>query len=432
MKTIKKELIINKLNKLPEELLHVIFLARNLAKIQKVGVYLVGGFVRDLLLGKENFDLDIVVEKEGIDFAYKLSRILDAHIIKHRAFGTATITKKDGLKIDISTSRREFYPESAALPVVSKGKIEDDLFRRDFTINAMACHIDFEKFGQFVDVTGGLEDLKQGRIRFLHENSFIDDPTRIIRAVRFKQRFGFRIDENTLRSIRGAKKLKMLEKVQKHRIRDEILLIFKERDPYRILNRLKQVYNLTFIDSHIKFSKELRSRFNSIDRACGWFEGSFPQRRELDINLMDLIVFLAPLKLRALKQFVSKYAFHRKDTKRIISFKKNFSKVDKKLSKKELSAIRLHNILHPLSYEVILLALVMTKKQKTRQRIKDYFLKHHHKKISITGDDLLSMGVKPGPKFRKIFQAVFRKKINAEIHTRDEELALVKKIINKK
>ncbi|MFC1646629.1 polynucleotide adenylyltransferase, partial [Candidatus Omnitrophota bacterium] len=161
MKIVNKELIIKRLNRLPPELLHVIFLSRNLAKIQKVGVYLVGGFVRDLILGVENFDLDIVVEKDGIEFAYKLSRILDAHVLKHRAFGTATITTKDGLKIDIATCRKEFYPEPAVLPVVSKGSIEDDLFRRDFTINAMACHIDFERFGQFVDILGGLEDLKK-------------------------------------------------------------------------------------------------------------------------------------------------------------------------------------------------------------------------------------------------------------------------------
>ncbi|MBL7197851.1 MAG: CCA tRNA nucleotidyltransferase [Candidatus Omnitrophica bacterium] len=428
---IKKESIIKQLNKLPSKLLHVIFLSRNLAKIQKVGVYLVGGFVRDLLLGVENFDLDIVVEKDGIDFAYKLSRILDAHVVKHRAFGTATITKKDGLKIDIATSRKEFYPAPAALPIVSKGSIEDDLFRRDFTINAMACHIDFEKFGQFVDISGGLKDLKEGRIRFLHEGSFIDDPTRIIRAVRFEQRFKFRIDSKTLRFIKQAEKLKMLEKVQKHRNRDEIILIFKERDPYRILRRFKQIYNLTFIDKNIKLSKDFKRIFSSIDKTCIWFQNNFSQRRSLDIWLMYLIVFLHPLSLKLLQQFLNTYAFYRGDTKRIISFKKEFSKIDNNLSKKKLSVIRSHNILHSLSYEVIILVSVMSKSQKTKQRIKDYFLRHHHKKLSITGDDLLSLGIEPGPKFRKIFQMVFRKKINDKIHTREEELEFVKKIINR-
>ncbi|MFC1708530.1 CCA tRNA nucleotidyltransferase [Candidatus Omnitrophota bacterium] len=428
---IKKELIVKKLNKLPAQLSNIIFLSRNLAKIQKVGVYLVGGFVRDILLGVDNFDLDIVVEKDGIDFAYKLSRVLDAHVIKHRAFGTATITTKEGLKIDLTTSRREFYPEPAVLPVVSEGTIEDDLFRRDFTINAMACHIDFEKFGEFVDISGGLKDLRAGCVRFLHERSFIDDPTRIIRAVRFEQRFRFSIDKKTLGFIKQAKKFNMLEKVQKHRIRDEIVLIFKEPDAYKVLNRLKQIYNLTFIEKSVKLNKDLKHSFNAIDKACIWFQGNFPQRRSLDIWLMYLIVFFQSLGLRSLNNFISKYAFHRGDSKRIISFKKNFSKINGRLSRKNLSAIKLHKILHSLSYEVVILALAMSGKKKAKFKIRDYFLRHHHKKICITGDDLLSLGVKPGPRFRQIFQIVFRKKINAEIHTREEELALVRKIIKK-
>lgn len=428
---IKKELIIKKLNQLPPELLNVIFLARNLAKIQKVGVYLVGGFVRDLLLGVDNFDLDIVVEKEGIDFAYKLSRVLNATVIKHRAFGTATITTKDGLKVDIATSRREYYPEPTALPIVSAGAIEDDLHRRDFTINAMACHIDFEKFGQFVDISGGLADLKSKLIRFLHEKSFIDDPTRIIRAIRFEQRFRFHIDTKTLSFIKKAKGLKALEKVQKHRIRDEILLIFKEPDPYKILSRLKQIYNLTFIEKNLKLSKDLRIKFGSIDKTCAWFQSSFPERRIPDIWLMYLMVFLMPLDLKRLNQFLDKYAFLRGDAKRIISFKKEFSKVDSYLSRDKLSAIKLHNILHRLSYEVIILALAISKIPQTKLHIKDYFLKHHHKKLEITGDDLLCLGLKPGPKFKQIFQTVFRQKMNGKIHTREEELELVKKIINK-
>ncbi len=432
MKNIDKGEIIKKLDKLPPELLNVIFLSRNLARIQKVGVYLVGGFVRDLLLGAENFDLDIVVEKDGIDFAYKLSRILNGHVVKHRAFGTATITTRDGLKIDVATSRSEYYPEPAALPVVNKGSIEDDLSRRDLTINAMACHIDFEKFGQFVDISGGLRDLRKKRIKFLHENSFIDDPTRIIRAVRFEQRFKFRLDKKTINFIKKAKKLKMLEKVQKHRIRDEIVLIFKEPCPYRILSRLKRLYNLTFIDKNIRPNRDMGKVFSSINKASIWFQVNLPERRSLDIWLMHLMAFLGPIKLKNLNRFINKYAFHRGDGKRIMSFKKYFPRIENKLSRKEVSAATLHSILYPLSYEVTMLSMAISRKKMVKQRIKDYFLRHHHKKISITGDDLLSLGVKPGPRFREIFQAVFKKKINGQIHTREEELALVKKIINKK
>jgi tRNA nucleotidyltransferase (CCA-adding enzyme) len=424
--------MINKLNNLPSELLNVIFISRNLAKIENVGVHLVGGFVRDLLLGVENLDLDIVVEKDGIGFAHKLSRILDAPLVKHKAFGTATITKKDGLKIDIATCRKESYPKPAALPVVENGTIEDDLLRRDFTINAMACHIDFETFGQFVDVAGGLSDLKLHRVRFLHEKSFIDDPTRIIRAVRFEQRFKFNIDKNTLYFIKQAKKLLMLEKVQKHRIRDELILLFKEKDSYTALKRLKQIYNISFIEDNIKLGRNLNSAFKKATKACFWFQTNFSERRTLDIWLVHFIIFLYHLSLRRLKKFIEKYAFHRGDAKRILVFRNEFGKVDTKLSKQILTPMGVHNILHQLSYEVILLILAMSDSRVTQQRVKDYLVKHHHKRLDITGDDLLSLGVEPGPKFRNIFQAVFREKINGNINNREEELEFVKKIINKK
>lgn len=428
---IKKDIIISRLNKLPKSLQNIIFLARDLAKEQNMDVYLVGGFVRDLILGVKNFDLDIVVEKDGIDFAYKLSSKLDASIVKHRAFGTATITKKDGFKIDIATCRKEFYPQPAALPLVSQGSIQNDLFRRDFTINAMACHIDFKNFGQLLDLFGGLRDLKEGRICFLHENSFIDDPTRIIRAIRFEQRFGFNIDRKTLYFIKLAKKLKMLELVQKHRIRDELILIFKEKRPYKILKRLRQIYNLNFIDKNIVLRSNLKRVFYNLDKTCFWFENYFPHRRKLDIWLMYLMAFLYPLRLRSLRVLLKKYAFHSGQVKRIISFKKEFAKIDKNLSKEKLSIIKLHSLLHHLSYEVIILAFIFSKKQKTKQRIKEFFLKYHQKKLIITGDDLLSLGIKPSPEFKKIFKEVFRAKINGKIHSREEELSFVKKIINR-
>ncbi|MDD5617839.1 MAG: hypothetical protein PHG69_01990 [Candidatus Omnitrophica bacterium] len=429
---LNKDSIIKRIHSLSPQLQRIIFVCRDLAKNEKVDVYLVGGFVRDLLLGVGNFDLDIVVEKEGIGFASKLSKILDAQLVKHKDFGTATVTQKDGLKIDIATSRKEFYPEPAALPLVRQGDIGDDLLRRDFTINSIACHIDYDKFGQLVDVCGGLKDLQKGRIRFLHENSFIDDPTRIIRAVRFEQRFGFKIEKDTLKFIKQAKNLKMLEIVQKHRTRDELILIFKERDPYKVLNRLRKVYNLTFIHKDVKLDKKLKKTFCEIDKACEWFKNSFPGRRNIDIWLTYFIILLYRLDLKTLQNFLRQYAFHRGDTKRIISFKKQFVKIDRKLSSKNLSAVKLNDITSPLSYEVIMLVLAVSKNKLTKNRIRDFFIKHHHKKLAITGNDLLVLGVKPGPEFKNIFRKIFLARINGEVCGRQEEIELARKIIKNK
>ncbi|MDD5355517.1 MAG: hypothetical protein PHY56_03180, partial [Candidatus Omnitrophica bacterium] len=312
------------------------------------------------------------------------------------------------------------------------GNIQDDLLRRDFTINAIACHIDFEKFGQLVDVCCGIKDLKKGHVRFLHEKSFVDDPTRIIRAVRFEQRFGFEIEEQTLSFIKQAKKMGMLEKVQKHRTRDELILIFKENNPYGLLERLKYIYNLTFIHEGIRFNAKFKKLFYGIDKACSWFRDNFPNRRKLDAWLAYLIIFLYPLDSKSLKIFLKKYAFHRGDSKRIISFKKEFARVDKKLSSKNLSAVKLNDIISPLSYEVIILIYAVSKNKTTRQRIRDFFIKHHHKRLTITGEDLLALGVKPGPEFKDIFRKVFSAKINGKVDSREEELRLARNIINKK
>jgi len=413
-------------------LLDIIILASDLAKTEEIEVYLVGGFVRDLLLGVDNFDLDIVVERDGIGFAKKLADRLNASLIKHRAFGTATITTKDNFKIDIATCRREVYPESAALPIVKEGNIEDDLFRRDYTINAMGCHIDFEKFGQIVDFYGGIKDLNQSCIRFLHEGSFTDDPTRIIRAVRFEQRLGFSLEPKTLSFIKKAKAKRMLEKVQKHRLRDEIILIFKENNPFKIIRRLDSIYNLTFVTKGISLHKDLNKIFSNLRKTGLWFQENFPQRRHPDVWLMYLIVFLSTLNRKSLNNFLKKYAFRKGETKRILSYDKEFKKIDKQLSKKSVTALKLHKLLDSLSYEVIIASYVVSRRQKTKQRIRDFFFEYHHKKITITGKDLLKLGVEPGPTFSDIFKAVFRAKINGRIHTHSEELEYAKKIMNKK
>lgn len=428
---IKKDTMVERLKKLPASLRRIIFLSRDLAKKRAVGVYVVGGFVRDLLLGVENFDLDIVVEREGIDFAYRLASLLGAHVTKHRAFGTATITKKDGMKIDIATSRKEHYPTPAALPRVAKGSIEDDLFRRDFTINALACHIDFERFGELVDFFDGVGDLKKKRIRFLHEESFVDDPMRIIRAVRFEQRFGFHIEKKTARFIRLAKEKKMLKKVHKHRLRDELILIFKEKEPYKVLRRLDTLYNLTFVDSGLVMRGDMKKKFCSIQRTHRLFEQTIVHRRVLELWLMYLSLFVSVLGCRKLKDFLHAYAFRRTEAIKIVSFKKEFGRLEKQLSKKLLSAVKLHALLDYLSYEVVMLTYALSRKQIAKQRIKEFFSQHHHKKLSITGEDLLSFGLKPGPRFRTIFREVFRAKINGRVSNRQEELALAKKIIQR-
>jgi len=201
----------------------------------KIKAYIVGGPVRDKLLGMPNYDLDFVVEGDGIKFAEVLNKKLNGKLITYKAFGTATIDLK-GKRIDIVTARKETYKRPAAYPTVKPGKIKDDLFRRDFTINAMALAIDKKGFGKLVDFYGGQKDLTKGVIRVLHDKSFMDDPTRIFRAVRFSVRFGFKIDPHTKRLMKEAVMGGFLGDVNAGRIRKEIELFLKEKNPKKCLD----------------------------------------------------------------------------------------------------------------------------------------------------------------------------------------------------
>jgi len=208
--------------------------------------FLVGGFVRDLQLERANYDLDIAAEGDGIGLAKEINKKVGGKLVAYKRFGTATLVSGN-IRIDIATTRREKYKEPAAMPQVFFSTLKEDLSRRDFTINAMALNINKKTFGQFIDFFGGTKDLEEKKIRVLHDKSFIDDPTRIFRAVRFEQRFGFSIEEHTESLIKEAAKMEMVSKTEFRRIRNELILILKEKDAGKVLLRLREVYGLKFI-----------------------------------------------------------------------------------------------------------------------------------------------------------------------------------------
>lgn len=218
-----------------QEILHE---AGELAGRMGFCAYAVGGMVRDLLLGLHHFDVDIVVEGEGIPFAKSLAEQLQARVRSHERFGTATLFLADRLRVDIATARTEVYERTAALPCVMPGSIRDDMYRRDFTINALAASLMPGDFGRLLDDFRGVRDIREKHIRVLHKRSFIDDPTRIFRAVRFETRLGFRIVRSTVHLISEALIRSTLEELEDYRIVAELQLILKEPDPAGTLLRL--------------------------------------------------------------------------------------------------------------------------------------------------------------------------------------------------
>lgn len=206
----------------------------------KISAYIVGGPVRDVFLSVKNHDLDFVVEGDAIRFARRLNSGLRGSLNIHKPFGTATISFKDS-RIDIVTAREETYKRPAAYPDVKPATIKEDLFRRDFTVNAMAISVNSKNFGGLVDLYGGRNDLKKKVIRIMHDKSFIDDPTRIFRAVRFSVRLGFRIEPHTRKLIKDAVSQGLVGEVNRGRVKKEIEILLKEKYPVKCIKALSNL-----------------------------------------------------------------------------------------------------------------------------------------------------------------------------------------------
>jgi tRNA nucleotidyltransferase (CCA-adding enzyme) len=420
------------LNKLPEEIFALLCLARDIAYYNSMPVYLVGGFVRDLILGVENLDLDIVVEGDGIKFAEDFSAKLKAKLIRHRRFGTATIILKPRLKIDIATARSEFYPEPAHLPVVNSGTLQDDLYRRDFTINAMAISIDKKNFGKLIDFFGGNGDLAAKKIRVLHALSFIDDPTRILRAIRFEQRYNFSIESKTMKYLRKAIKLKMLEKVEPQRIRDDLILILKEDHPSREIKRLWELAGFSFINRCLSMSKKSYGLLASIEKQINWFARTCSRHRQLDVWLIYFMGLLDSLNINVIKDICRKLALRKGEEKKILTYKRISSKLIPELDKDKIKPSKLFALFEPLSYEVIILFKAKYKSRNIQKHTEDFFRNYNGMSIYVSGDDLGRLGVAPGPCYQKIFKKVLNAKLNGLVKTKEEELTLVEKLIKSK
>jgi len=421
--------MVDYLRGLPRELQALLRLAAQLSSRKNVSSYLVGGFVRDLLLGLPNLDLDIVVEGDGIKFAEGLNVFLKAGLIRHRQFGTATLVLKSGSKVDITTARKEFYPEPASLPVVSPGTLREDLFRRDFTINALAIRINSSKKAELIDFFQGKIDLKKKKVRIMHDLSFIDDPTRILRAIRFEQRYGFAIEPATLMRLKKAVKAKMLSKVGQQRLRNELILILKEDRPLKPLKRIKELLGLDFINPSLSLDNKDFKFLLSLKKEVAWFEARYGHRRNLDSWLVYFMGMIDSLTSRQVRFTCRKFVFRKNEEKRILNYKRLHHKIFSLLRHHAVKPSRIYHTLGPLSYEAILTIKAKYKNKNLKKHIEVFFGLYNGAHILTGGKDLQALGLKPGPLYRKIFDTVLNARIDGRIKTRTEELRLIKRIL---
>jgi tRNA nucleotidyltransferase (CCA-adding enzyme) len=223
-------------------------------------LYMVGGIVRDLLLGKPNPDLDLVLEGDAVAFAKDFVNKTGGKLTVHPKFNTAKIILNDWT-VDAAMARTETYAQPGALPEVTPGTLKTDLFRRDFTVNAMAVHLNLDRYGELIDLYRGQQDLNQKIIRVIHEESFIDDATRIWRAIRYEQRLGFQIEPDTLRLLK--RDITRLKTVGGFRIKHELELMLKEKEPENMMLRADELGVLKELHPALNADEWLVSEFKA-------------------------------------------------------------------------------------------------------------------------------------------------------------------------
>jgi len=416
--------------KLPERVFRILTVVSEIAGKLGFKAYLVGGIVRDILLDIENVDLDIVVEGDGIAFGEELARRVGGRARTHEKFGTAVIVFPDGFKVDVATARTEYYEQPAALPQVRQSILRHDLFRRDFTINTMAVSLNRDDFGRLIDFFGGMRDLREGVIRVLHSLSFIEDPTRAFRAVRFKHRFHFEIERNTLSLIKRAVRRGVFRKLSGKRVLTELSLIFAEEHPVPAIEELSSLKLLQFIHPKVVMDEEMRKLLYSVDSVLSWYRLLYREKGVVDPALIYLMGMLERLSVKERSEVANRLSLSGRKKELILSYREEVYHILRELGQKEeLPPSRTYLLLKPLPEEVLLFAMAKSQGKMAAAKISRYISELAETRLEITGDDIVSLGVAPGPKVGEILREVLLAKIDGKVRGKNEELAYAKELI---
>lgn len=425
------------LEKLPDRIVGLLREIGALGDERGCHVYVVGGVVRDLLLGHVTLDLDLAVEGDGIAFARAVADRYRTGLAVFERFATARLVFPDGLKMDIATTRRESYAEPALLPTVQPASIEEDLYRRDFTINAIAMQLNPGQFGRLLDVYGGQRDLRGRRIRVLHAGSFQDDPTRIFRAIRFEQRFRFRLERGTLRLLAQAASTNLIQQLSGPRLQNEILLLLAEHDPVRAIARLAQLKLFLFLHRRLRYTTNVKRVVAAVPKALAWWGRRFP-----DVVIDRPIVYLMALSSESsqavIAAMIRRLACSREQATKVSAGGKRVDRVLKRLTDTgTLRPSQVYRLLADLPDEalVLLLAKQIRRQQGARlSLLRRYVVAYEKNRVirtALQGRDLLAMGLKPGPQYGTILGKLLDARIDGVITSEAEERALAHRLVKK-
>jgi tRNA nucleotidyltransferase (CCA-adding enzyme) len=382
-------------------------------------VYLVGGAVRDILLGEPGFDVDIAVEGDAISFARALAEPLGGRVTAHEKFGTAAVLYGEHERIDVVTTRTEFYDAPAALPSVERAAIREDLFRRDFTLNAMAVSLKAADFGRLVDPFGGRRDLETRTLRVLHNLSFIDDPTRIFRAIRYESRYGLRLEEHSLRLARSCIELGLVGDLSTSRLRDELIALLEEGETRHSILRLGELGADRAIHAHLRADEEAADLLARLLELRAQYGVDVPAWR------LGLIVLARSLTSDEAFGWLARLKARRRDAERIAGAIAVAPRVVERLRAERPDPAQVVALCDPYAPDLPLYALALS----DLAPLHEYFRSLRDVRLEITGADLAALGLGESPRVGEVLAELRRRKLNGDLDGRDSELAAAQELI---
>ncbi len=436
----KKEYSLNRAlqNRLPRYLNNVLKVASELADKFEVPVYAVGGFVRDVLLARPSADLDdldLVVEGDGIDFARELSKKLKGRVREHHTFLTAIVifNDADGVerRVDVATARLEYYLYPAALPTVELSSIKMDLFRRDFTINAMAIRLNSDKYSILVDFFGGQEDIQRKKIRVLHSLSFVEDPTRIIRAIRFAVRYKFQLDEQAIRLIKNSLELKMIDKLSGSRIMHELSIIFNEKNALACIEEMDRLNILKAISPMFELTEAKHELLSKVKKVLEWYQLLYLTEK-IDLQTIYLLAFASKRSITETKKMLDRLYLPDTFKQEYLALREQIGKalplVTAWKRKKNRKISELCTILEKIPLNGLLYLMARSPAKDGDRNISLYINRWRLIEADIRGADLIKLGFIPSPIFSKVLHKVRCAKLDSEVNDKQEQIELAKKI----
>jgi tRNA nucleotidyltransferase (CCA-adding enzyme) len=437
-------------------------------------VYVVGGFVRDLLLndsGRKNgvVDMDIVVEGDAITLIGRMQEMYGGRVVTHHRFGTAKWILDDSDEplqvdnilngytdtgeyereipphLDFITARTEFYTEPTVLPTVAQGSIKLDLHRRDFTLNTLAIVLTPDRWGELLDFYGGLSDLRQGLIRVLHSLSFVDDPTRILRAVRYEQRFDFMIEPRTLELLYDATEL--IDRITPARIRHELERILEEDHPEKVLQRLDELGVLAAIHPQLQAGAWIEAQFIEARRrrhaqdplAAAAFDAETGEplvRLYWGLLVYPMLPSTPPAaeeenggEAKEADDEVAERLALRGETRQLMRKLRYLKSQRAALEDPALPPSQIVAILEGARPATLFLLSVVEENTLLQERLERYITEWRHVQPSITGADLRRMGLRPSPLYGKILRRLRTALLDGEISHGEAEEQIVAEII---